>query len=89
MLPTHPDSEPFLLGVVNEAGTLRALSQQQVDDVIDGINSKFVTDQVCVWVCVGAPLYVCEFKGLVPAPSNCMTCWVVCTRVCGCIRDRK
>ena len=58
MLPTHPDSEPFLLGVVNEAGTLRALSQQQVDDVIDGISSKYVTDQVGVGVCGCAPVCV-------------------------------
>ncbi len=46
MLPNYPDTNPFLVGVINRDGSQQALSEPETTRILDTIDTMFMTDSV-------------------------------------------
>jgi hypothetical protein len=56
MLPNYPDTDPFLVGVINRDGSQQALSEPETTRILDTIDTMFMTDSVRARCVYSAPL---------------------------------
>jgi hypothetical protein len=46
MLPNYPDTDPFLVGVINRDGAQQALSEPETTRILNTIDTMFMTNSV-------------------------------------------
>ena len=46
MLPNYPDTDPFLVGVINRDGSQQALSEPETNSIVDEVDKMFITESV-------------------------------------------